>query len=71
MTALKALGWAAAIIIFCAGVQLMTRFDGWMRGLGLSFPIVGNRAYAVWSGRFVQVLALGIGIYGLVQIPSD
>jgi hypothetical protein len=47
------------------------RFFGWMRDRGFGFLLVGDRAYEVWFGRFVQICAIGIGIVGLVQFLSD
>jgi hypothetical protein len=63
-----ALGWSAAILAFCALAQLMVRFDRWVRDRGFGFLMVGDHEYSVWAARVVQVLALGIGIFGLVKI---
>jgi hypothetical protein len=70
VAALTALGWSAAILLFCAFVQLIVCFDGWLRDHGLGFLMVGDREYSVWTARLVQVLALAIGVFGLVKILS-
>jgi hypothetical protein len=71
MTALAAFGFLAATIIFCALVQLMLRFDGWLREHGFGFVMTGDHEYSVWSARLVQVAALAIGIFGFVKILID
>jgi hypothetical protein len=71
MTALKALGWSAAILVFCGLIELMLRFFGWMRDRGLGSLLTGDRWDEVWFGRFMQVCVLGIGIVGLVQILTE
>ena len=67
MTALKAIGWAAFVVAFCAVVELMRRLDDWMRRHGLSVMWMG-RAYVLVVTRIMQVFVIAFGIYGLVKI---
>ena len=68
MTALKAVGWAACVLAFCVVLEFMRRVDGWMRRQGLAEFLTGNPAYVLVFTRVMQVLVLGLGIYGFVKI---